>query len=81
MPEISKKIIIVLKYKFSGVIEELFGYNLHESAKKMIAFFITPGILEKKNPGIFFWTPNGNSILVYVFPENALYTCVGISTL
>ena len=38
-------IFIFLKYNFSCVIDELFGYNLYRTAKKVIDFFITPGIL------------------------------------
>ena len=42
-------IFIFLKYKFSGVIDELFGYNLYISGKEVIDFLInqgTPGIME-----------------------------------
>ena len=33
---------IFLKYKCSSLIEELFGYNLYKTAKKVIDFFIAP---------------------------------------
>ena len=56
-----------LKYKFFDVINEVFGYNLYKSTKKMIDFIIIPGIpripedLEKLIACFSFWNGIGNS--------------------